>query len=125
MQQKEVPKGDCTMGMPNIPPLEANKQSTTLLLTSPTTMTSSVIEPPMSTPCEISTFITKTPIKAQRKSLLDVSAIPQRNVAHFQINMISQGEKSNTQKYQNKDPNIMFTSKGHNQHPRQEQHQVV
>jgi hypothetical protein len=87
MQQKYMPKETCTLGMPNIPPLEENQQLTSLLLTLPTTMTSNVIEPHMCTPCEIS--IAKTPIEIQRKSLIDISPIPQRNTSHCQINMMS------------------------------------
>lgn len=122
MQQKDVPKGTCALGMPNIPPLEENQKITPLLLTLPTIMTSSVMEPPMSIPCE--TSIAKIPIDTQRKSLIDISPIPQRNVAHFHIDMMFQGETPNTQKYQNKDLNMMLTYKGHNQLPRQQQSQV-
>ena len=77
----------------------------------------------MSTPCE--TSITTTPIDIQRKSLIDISPIPKRNTSHCQINMMSQGETSNTQRYKNKNPNMMFNSQGHNQPQRQQQPTVV
>ena len=108
-----MPKGICTLGMPNIPPLEENQQSAPLLLTLPNVMTSNVMDPPMSTPCE--TSIATIPTHIQMKSFIDISPIPKRNMSHCQINMISQGETSNTQRYQNNDPNMMFNSQGHNQ----------
>lgn len=39
--------------------------------------------------------------------------------------MMSQGETSNMQRYQNKNPNMMFNSQGHNKLPRQHQPIVV
>lgn len=50
MQQQEVPKGACTIGMPNVPPMEEKQQSTLLILTLPTIMTSNTMEPPMNAP---------------------------------------------------------------------------
>ena len=119
MQQQDAPKGACTLRMPNIPPLEENQQSAPLILTLITIMTSNTMEPPMSTPCEASTPIAKTPIEVKRKNLIEISPIPQRNMTHCEFNMMSQGEASNPQIYQSKDPNIMLTSKGHNQLRRQ------
>ena len=48
MQQQDVPNGNFTLGMPNIPPLEKNQQSTTFLLTLHYVMTSNIMEPLMS-----------------------------------------------------------------------------
>ena len=55
MQQQDAPKGNFSLGMLNIPPLEENQQSTPLLLTLPNVMTSNLMEPLMSTTCEAST----------------------------------------------------------------------
>ena len=54
-QKQDAPKGNCSLGMPNMPPLEENQQSTPFLLTLPNVMTSNVMEPLMSTTCEAST----------------------------------------------------------------------
>ena len=63
MHQQDVPKGACTLGMPNIPPLEENQQSGPFLLTLPIVMTSNVMEPLMSTTCE--KIIAKIPMDIQ------------------------------------------------------------
>lgn len=115
MQQQDVPKGNSTLGMPNIPPLEENQQSAPLFLTLPSVMMSNVMEPYMITPCETST--TKIPIDAQRKILIDITPIPKRSVPHCQINMMSQGETSNTQRSQNNNTNMMINSQGNYQLP--------
>ena len=115
VQQQDVPKGTCALGMPNIPPLDENQQSTPLLLTLPSVMMSNVMEPPTSTPCETST--TTIPIDAQSKSLIDITAIPKKNAPHCQVNMMSQGETSNTQKFQNNNTNMVVDLQGHNQIP--------
>ena len=113
----------CTLGMPNIPPLEENQQSAPFLLTLPNVMTTNVMEPPMSTPCKIST--TTIPIDAQRKSLIDITPIPKRNAPHCQVNMMSQAETSNTQRCQSNNTNMVVNSQGHNQPPRQHQPAIV
>lgn len=125
IQPQEVPKGTCTIGMPNMPPLEENKKSEPFFIILPITITSNTMDPPMTTSCEASTLIAKIVIRQQRKSLINISPIPQRNMVHHQIIMMSQGEASNTQTYQNKYSNIILMSKGHNQHPRLQQHQEV
>lgn len=66
--------GTCTLGMPNIPPLEENQQSTPLLLTLPNVMTSNVMEPLMSTTCE--TSIVTIPMDVQGKVLLTLHLFP-------------------------------------------------
>jgi hypothetical protein len=123
IQQRNVRKGTCALGMPNIPPFEENQQSEPLLLTLPNVMTSNIMELPTSTPCE--TSITTIPIDIQRKSLIDMTPIPKRNISHCQINMMSQGEKSKIQRYQNNNSNMMFNSQGHNQLPRLHQPTLV
>ena len=82
MQQQDAPKGNCALGMSNIPPLEENQQSTPLLLT-----LQNITEPLMSTTCEAST--TTIPMDVQRKSLIDITPIPKRNMSHCQVNMVS------------------------------------
>ena len=81
MQQHDAPKGTCTLGIPNILPLEENQQSTPFLLTLPNIMTSNVMEPLMSTTCEAST--SKIPMDVQRKSLISITPIPKRNASHY------------------------------------------
>ena len=71
------------------------------------------MEPLMSTTCE--TSIATIPMDIQRKSLIDITPIPKRNTSHCQVNMMSQGETSNTQMYQNNNTNMMFNSQGRNQ----------
>ena len=86
-QKQDVPKGNCALGMPNIPPLEENQQSTPFLLTLPYIMTSNVMEPLMSTTCEAST--TTIHMDVQRKVLIEIMPIPKRNTSHYQVNMMS------------------------------------
>ncbi len=123
MQQKDTPKETCALRMPNIPSLEENQQSAPLLLTLPSGMTSNVTEPPSSTLCETST--TTISIDAQRKSLIDIIPIPNRNTSHIQVNMMSQGGTSNTQRSQSNNTNMTITSQGHNQLPQQHQPVIV
>ena len=121
MQQKEKYKDTHTIGMTNVPILEDNQQSAPLLLTS-----SSNMGPPMNTSCGTSTIVASTSIESPTNSLIDISPIPQRNVAHHQVNMMTQGEASNNQTYQVNNHKVMLTSMGHDQHiMQQQQHQVV
>ena len=123
MQQQDAPKGTYALGMLDIPSFEANQQSAPLLLTLPSVMTSNVMEPPMSTLCATST--TTIPIDAQRKSLIDITPIPNRNTSHSQVNMMSQGGTSNTKRSQSNNTKMMIISKGHNQLPQKNQLVIV
>ncbi len=115
MQQQDEPKGTCALGMPDIPSLEENQQSTPLLLTLPSAMTSNTIEPLISTTCETSSAT--IPMDTQRKILIDITPIPNRNASHSQVNMMSQEGTSNTQRYQNNNTNMTFNSQGLSQPP--------
>lgn len=118
LQPQDVPKGTHTLGMPRIPPLEENQQSTPLLLTLPTVTISNAMEPLINKTFETSS--TTIPNNMQRKSLIDITPIPQRNTSNCQVNMMTQGETFNTQRYQTNRSNMMFNSQGFNQLP---QHQ--
>lgn len=74
------------------------------------------MEPLMSTTCE--TSITKILIDIQRNRLIYITLIPKRNTSHCQVNMMSQGETTSMQRYQNNNPIVMFNSEGHNQLPK-------
>ena len=106
-----------------MPPLEENQQSTPLLLTLPNVMMSNVMEPLMSTTCEAST--TTIPMDVPRKSLIDITHLPKRNTSHYQVNMMSQAETSNTQRYQGNNTNMVVNLQGHNQQPQQHQPTIV
>ena len=109
--------------MSNIPPLEANQQSTPLLLTLPSAMTSNAMEPLINTTCETSSAT--IPMDTQRKSLIDITPIPNRDTSHSQVNLMSQTGTSNTQRYQNNNTNMTFNSQGLSQPPRQQQPTMV
>ncbi len=123
MQQQDAPKGTCALGIPNIPSLEANQQSTPLLPTLPSATTSNTIEPIISITCETSSAT--MPMDTQRKSLIDITPITNRNASHSQVNMISQIGTSKTQRYQNNNTNMAFNSQGLSQPPRQQQPTMV
>ena len=123
LQPQDALKGTHTLGIPSIPPFEENQQSTPLLLTLPTVTTSNAMEPLISTTSETSSAT--IPNDVQRKILIDITPIPQRNTSNCQVNMMTQGETSNAQRYQNNNSNMMFSSQGLSQLPQQHQSTVV
>jgi len=115
MQQQDAPKGTHALGMLDIPSLEANQQSTPLLLILPSATTSNTMEPLINTTCETSSAT--IPMDTQRKSLIDITPIPNRNVSHSQVNMMLQAGTSKTKMYQNNNTNMTFNSQGLSQPP--------
>ena len=123
MQQQQTSNDVPTIGMMNLPPIDLTPPSAPLLLTLPNTTTSSDMGPPMNTLRETSNVVANPPMVPQKKSLIDITPIPSRNVDHYQVNMMNQGQSSNPLSYQVRNPKLTSKSMGpqHNQQPQQPQ----
>ena len=125
IQQQQIHKNFPTIGVAIIPPLDSTSQSSPLLLTLPNTTTSVDMGPPMNTLSGISNFVENTPMVPQRKSLIEITLIPSKNVDHYEVNMMDQGKSSNLPTHQASNPKPTFQSMGPQQCQQQKQPQVV
>ena len=95
-----------TIGFANIPPLDSNSQSVPLMLTNATT--SAAMGPPINTLSGTSNVVEHTPMIPQKKSIIDLTPIPPKNVDYLQVNMMNQGQSSNRPTHQASDPKPIF-----------------
>ena len=122
MQQQKIPKDVSTIEIESIPPLDLTPQSVPLLLTLPNTITLIDMWLPMNILSGTSNVVENTPMVPQRKSLIDITPIPSKNVDHYQVKIMDQGKSSKPSTHQVRNPKLTFQSMGP-QKKQQQQHQ--
>ncbi len=119
IQQQNIHKDVSTIGIASIPPFDSTSQSAPLLLTLPNTTTSVDMGPSMNTLSGTSNIVENTHVVPQRKSIIDITQIPSKNVEHCQVNMMDQGQSSKPPTHQVRNPKPTFQSMGPQQHQQQ------